>query len=70
MKPNSTCYANSQQIRILMMSVISGHVKTCKDNIYNAKNGSKIFGPLDNLTCYSILQYVVLNIFSAKCKLE
>ena len=26
MKPNSTWYANSQRIRILMMSVISGHV--------------------------------------------
>ena len=26
MKPNSTWYANSQPIRILMMSVISGHV--------------------------------------------
>ena len=25
MKPNSTWYANSQRIRILMMSVISGH---------------------------------------------
>ena len=25
MKPYSTWYANSQQIRILMMSVISGH---------------------------------------------
>ena len=26
MKPSSTWYANSQRIRILMMSVISGHV--------------------------------------------
>ena len=26
MKPNSTWYANLQRIRILMMSVISGHV--------------------------------------------
>ena len=26
MKPNSTWYANSQRVRILMMSVISGHV--------------------------------------------
>ena len=25
MRPNSTYYANSQRIRILMMSVISGH---------------------------------------------
>ena len=25
MKPNSTWYANSQRIKILMMSIISGH---------------------------------------------
>ena len=34
MKPNSTWYANSQRIRILMMSVISGH-EISKRKIYS-----------------------------------
>ena len=32
MQPNATWYANSQRIRILMMSVISGHESIYKDS--------------------------------------
>ena len=35
MKPNSTWYANSQRIRILMMSVISGHVQSGRSKLDN-----------------------------------
>ena len=66
MKPNSTWYANSQRIGILMLSVISGHVKNIqfKKKAIGQNTNIIINAPLPNYRLRTALSIIVSHLES------